>query len=164
MGHDKQKYDFDAVFAAASLATSLKSDDLQAIVRLLKDEDSAVRYWGAVGLLAQGKAGVSAGHDQLVAALRDHSPVVQIAAAEALGRFGNEQDASAALKVLLHSARPEASAFESMAAWNALDYLDERARPAIKAIRALSPDPNNPPPRYGGYGRRLKQQTLADLQ
>ncbi len=164
MGHNEQKYDFDAVFAAANLATSLKSSDLPDIVRLLKDKDSAVRYWGAVGLLTQGKAGIAAGRGELVAALQDSSPIVRITAAEALGRYGDEPDAAASLKVLLHFARPEANAFLSMAAWNALDYLDERVRPIEKALRELSPDPIHPPPRYGDYGRRLKQKTLADLK
>jgi uncharacterized sulfatase len=163
MGHDEQKYDFDAVFAAANLATSLQPSDLPDIIQLLNDKDSAVRYWGAIGLLTQGKAGVAAGHDELVAALNDESPIVRITAAEALGRYGNEEDTAASLKVLLHFARPEANAFLSLAAWNALDYLDERARPAVRAIRELSPDPTSPPPRYGDYGRRLKQKTLADL-
>lgn len=164
LGHDKQKYDFDAVFTAANLATSLKTVDLPAIVALLKSKDSAVRYWGAIGLLTHGKAGVAAGHDELIAALQDTSPIVRITAAESLGRFGSEKDASVALELLLSSARPEADAFESLAAWNALDYLDERVRPIVKRLRQLSPDPISPPQRYGGYGKRLKQKTLADLK
>ena len=68
------------------------------------------------------------------------------------------------LKVLLHYARPEENAFLSLAAWNALDYLDERAAPAEQALLDLSPDPSDLPQRYGGYGLRLKQKTLLDLQ
>lgn len=164
VGHTRSKYNFDAVFSAARMSSSMRSPDLPKIVKLLESDDSAVRYWGAIGLLAQGKQGVEVGHNQLVAALKDDSPMVQITAAESLGRFGNESDTTAALRVLLHNARPEANAFLSMAAWNALDYLDERARPALREIKSLSPDPNSSPPRYGGYGRRLKEQTLAGLQ
>ncbi len=164
VGHDPDKYDFERVFAAAKLATSLQAGDLPQIAKLLESQDSAVRYWGTVGLLSQSKPGVTAGHDQLVAALNDDSPMVRITAAEALGRFGSETDTAAALKVLLHDARPEADAFLSLAAWNGLDYLDQRARPAQQAIRALSPDPKSPPPRYGGYGKRIKEQTLAGLR
>src|SRR4029079_11122420 len=133
---------------------------LPKIVKLLDSADPGVRYWGAIGLLAQQKAGVTAGYDQLTTALKDDSPIVRITAAEALGRFGSAQDTAASLKVLLHYARPEANAFLSIAAWNSLDYLDERAMPALAAIRALSPDPKSPPPRYGGSGRRLKEETL----
>jgi arylsulfatase A-like enzyme len=163
MGHDPKAYDFDAVFAAANRATTLKTEDLPTIVRLLSEKDSAVRYWGAIGLLAQGKAGVAAGHEALIAALKDSSPIVRITAAEALGRFGSDEDAAASLKVLLHCAQPQENAFLSMAAWNALDYMDKRAAPAKQALLDISPDPSDLPLRYGGYGRRLKQQTLADL-
>jgi arylsulfatase A-like enzyme len=160
MGHDATKYDFDTIFAAAKLANSADAG-LQNIARLLESKDPAVRYWGAIGLLTQEK-GFAAGHGQPVAALEDESPIVRITAAEALGRAGGDR-AAAALKVLLHYARPDADAFLSMAAWNALDYLDKSAKPVEDEIRTLSPDPTDPPPRYGGYGRRLKEETLAGL-
>ncbi len=137
IGHNPEKYDFDAIFAAANLATSLRSSDLPKIVAMLHDENSAIRYWGAVGLLSQGKRGTAAGHSELVAALNDESPIVQITAAEALGRFGNEQDTEEALKMLLHFARPQANAFLSIAAWNSLDNLDERGSHQARTSRAI---------------------------
>ena len=70
MGHDPKAYDFDAVFAAANKATSRKTEDLSTIARLLSEKDSGVRYWGAIGLLTQGKAGVAAGHEALVGRAR----------------------------------------------------------------------------------------------
>lgn len=164
MGHDPQRYDSNAVYAAANLATSLRPDDLPKTVALLKNADSGIRYWGAVGLLAQGRAGVAAGHDALVAALDDRSPVVQIMAAESLGRYGNKQDLEKALSVLLTHAQSTADAYVAVAAWNALDELDDRAATIEPQLKALSPDPVNPPPRYGEYGHRLKAQTLADLE
>jgi arylsulfatase A-like enzyme len=163
IGHDPHRYDFDAVFAAASTASSMKASDLPTIAKLLKSGDAAIRYWGAVGLLSQEKNGIRARREQLVAALKDDSPMVRIIAAEALGRFGSSEDAASALQVLLHYAVPSEDAFLSTAAWNALDYLDERAQPAEAALRALSPDPISPPPRYGGYGKRLKEETMAGL-
>lgn len=163
IGHNPQKYDFEAVFAAAKLATSLHPGDLPKIVELLKSKDGGVRYWGAVGLLAQGQAGVAAGHDALVAALNDASPIVCVNAAEALGRYGDSRDAEASLTVLLAYAVPEADAYLSCAAWNALDYLDARAAPAKRQLQDLSPDPTNEPQRYGALNRPLKKQTLSDL-
>jgi uncharacterized sulfatase len=164
MGHDPKKYDFDSVFAAASLATAGKPADLKKIVELLGSKDSGVRYWAATGLLIQGKDGVAVGQKELKAALGDSSPAVRIVAAEALGRFGSGDEAAEALKVLLHCARPEGPAFVAVEAWNALDYLDERARPALSEIRALGPQPIAEPQRYGGYGQRLKEQALKDLK
>ncbi len=164
VGHDLKKYDFDAIFAAANLASSMKAENLPAIVKLLESEDSGVRYWGAVGLLSQGKAGVAAGREELVAALSDKSPIVRVMAAEALGRFGSSDDAAMALEVLLKCSQPSEDAYLTTAAWNALDHLDGRALPAKAKIKALSPDPVSPPQRYGGYGRRLKEETMAGLK
>jgi uncharacterized sulfatase len=165
MGHDPQKYDFGAVFSAAELATSLRTSDLPKLASLLKnDKDSAVRYWAAIGLLAQNEAGVEAAHDALVAALGDKSPIVRITAAEALGRFGNEADTRAALDVLVHFARPEANVYLGVAAWNALDYLDGRARPVLNILENIPPEPLEADLRVNGYGIRLKKATLAGLQ
>jgi uncharacterized sulfatase len=164
MGRDSKRYDFDALFSAADLATSLRGTDLPEIVKLLGHQDSGVRYWGAVGLVAQQEAGVNAGRAQLVAALEDESPMVRITAAEALGRFGSEDERNAALDVLLQYATPDTNFFLAIAAWNALDYLDNKALPKLDAIKSLSTEPQNVPPRMGNYTALLKRKTLADLQ
>lgn len=52
----------------------------------LEADDSAVRYWGAVGLLAMGKD-ADRYRGQLRQALKDPSPFVRITAAEALGHL-----------------------------------------------------------------------------
>jgi arylsulfatase A-like enzyme len=161
MGHDPKMYDCDGIFAAAALATSLKSEDLPKFIKLLESDDSGVRYWGALAVLSQAKAGVAAAHDQLFAALADSSPSVRIIAAEALGKYGSDDDIAASLKVLLRAIQPDQDAYLSVAAWNAIDNLGDNARPAVAAIREISPDPTEPPQRYGGYGRRLKQRILT---
>ncbi len=50
-----------------------------------------------------------------------------------------------------------------VAAWNALDYLDERALPQLNTIKALSTEPKEVPQRMGNYADLLKRKTLADL-
>jgi arylsulfatase A-like enzyme len=164
IGHAPDRYDFDSVFAAAEMASSRKADDVPALIELLKHGDSGVRYWAAVGLLAQEAEGVKAAHEELVAALEDESPIVRITAAEALGRFGDDEDATRALKVLLHYAGPDSNYYLCVAAWNALDFLDERARPALPAIQAMQVERENVPKRLGEYAKRLKQKTLKDLE
>jgi uncharacterized sulfatase len=164
LGHDPDRYDFDAVARSADLATSMRAADLPEIVKLLVNPDSAVRYWGAVGVLAHGKAGVDEARSELTAALDDDSPIVRIVAAEALGRFGSESDVAASLAVLLEHASPESDYFLSVAAWNALDSLEGRARGALAAIRALSVEWPEVSPRMSDYAMRLKQKTLADLE
>jgi arylsulfatase A-like enzyme len=164
VGHDPKKYDFNAIFAAANIASSMKESKLAQIAKLMKSNNPGVRYWGTVGLLSQEKKGMAVGREQLVAALKDESPMVQVVAAEALGRFGTSDDAAAALKVLLKHCQPSEDAYLTTAAWNSLDYLDERAKSAKSVVQAISPDPVSPPQRYGGYGRRLKHETLIGLQ
>jgi hypothetical protein len=163
VGHDQKQFDVDAVYDAAKLATSAAGSELTQVVELLNSDDSAVRYWGAVGLLGKGPAGVAAGHHQLVAALDDAAPSVRVVAAESLGRFGNADDTAKAITVLVECAGPEQDAYLSTAAWNALDYLDDRARPATETLRKISPEPINPPRRYGGYLQQLKRATLDGL-
>ena len=164
LGHDPKRYNFDAIFAAAELASSLDTTKLPEIVNLLNDKDSAVRYWGAIGLLTREQTGVNAGHDALVAALDDKSPMVQIVSAEALGRFGSKADAASALAALLKYAKPEANYYLRIAAWNALDFLDEKARPALFELKAIEPQHTNVPPRISDYTVRLKSQTLNGLE
>ena len=57
MGHDDKKYPFKKIHAAAEMASSMRSQDLLAITKLLDDDDSAVRYWGALGPPHAGKGG-----------------------------------------------------------------------------------------------------------
>ncbi len=61
MGHDPSKYPLQRILKTAELASSLRSDATPELIKSLEDADSAVRYWGALGLLMREKAGVSAG-------------------------------------------------------------------------------------------------------
>ncbi len=166
MGHDPAQYDFDAIFAAANLATSLEAGDLPAIVKLLADKDSAVRYWGAVGLLCHGKAGLEAGHDVLIKALEDPSGSVQIMAAETLGRYGSDTDAKRALDVILSHCNAETGdVYEAILAVNALDYLGDRARSRLADIKQLPLKANqSAPKRVSGYVGRLLPQIITKLE
>ncbi len=165
MGHNPEKYDFDSVFAAANLATSLNSDDLPAIIKLLDSKDSAVRYWGTIGLLCHEKSGLKAGHDALIKALKDPSGSVQVMAAETLGRYGSDADASKALDVIISHCNVETGdVYEAILAANSLDYLGERALPKLAEIKALPSKPNNGPARVSGYVGRLLPEIISKLE
>jgi len=165
MGQNPELYDFDSVFAAADLASSKKKEDLKEIVKLLSDKDNAVRYWGATGLLIHGKAGVRAGHSELVNALGDKSASVAIVAAEALGRFGSDADKAKAVGTLLsHANQATGNVFEAILANNAIDYLDDTAKPFLDEIKALPTKPGKPSPRTDGYVGSLLGKIIADLE
>ena len=101
--------------------------------KLLKDDDSAVRYWAAVGLRALGEKARPA-IDALAAALGDGSPTVRIEAAWALVDLDKGDRALPLLARDLEGADKRAA----VRAARALQMLGEKARPALPAMqRAL---------------------------
>ncbi|MFH1918675.1 MAG: sulfatase-like hydrolase/transferase [Planctomycetota bacterium] len=165
MGHDDRKYPMKKIMATAELASSLKNDVLPALVEAFDDEDSAVRYWAAMGILMRGPEAVRSAGDPLRAALGDDSPYVRIVAAEALGRYGADAEAAKALEVLLKLAPVDSSGvYVSVLALNALDAMDERAKPAADTIRALPEQDPSVPPRMKAHVPNLIRKTLADLE
>ncbi len=158
MGHDERRYPFERVFAAADLASNLRPEGTDELVSLLADSDSAVRYWAAMGLLMRGREAVRAQRDALARALDDPSPDVRIAAAEALGRYGDEADAGRATALLADLADwSRQEVFVPMAALNAIDALGERAEPLKSKLRAKAQGGTFPHRRYSDYVPRLLQ-------
>lgn len=165
MAHDDAKYPLAKIMAVAEQASSLKIDALDDLTTAITDEDSAVRYWAAMGLLMRGETGVSFGRDLLRKALTDESPYVRIAAAEGLGRYGNKQDVAAALPILLDLASPtDNGIYVSMSALNAIDYLDSNAGPIAKQVAELPKQDPAANSRMSAYVSNLIKKTLADLK
>jgi uncharacterized sulfatase len=160
MGHDPKKYPLEKIMAMADLASGLKPDVLPQLKQGLKDYDSAVRYWAAMGLLMRGKSAAQATREELRAALQDKSPSVRIIAAWALGQYGNDEDLDKSLPVLKALAPPDKNgAYASMLALNAIDALGARAaslRDVLKTMPAKDPAAVG---RANGYVSRL----LADI-
>ncbi len=129
MAHDPEKYAQSRILATAELVgTGPKV--LPALVDLLTDEDSAVRYWAAVGLEALGPDAASAA-DALKKVLDDPSPNVRFTTAGVLCRLGFCDDAMPVLiqglldrreVVVLHAART-------------LQLLGDKARPAAHQMQ-----------------------------
>jgi uncharacterized sulfatase len=156
MARDGDRYPLERILKSAAAASSLKPDALPVLQAALRDADSAVRYWGALGLLMRGGPAVSAAGGDLHAALTDDSRYVRIVAAEALGRFGSADDAEQALAVLVELAPIDQNGvFVSMAALNALESLGDRANPAADAIRKFPAQGEVPDARYNSYVPRL---------
>jgi uncharacterized sulfatase len=157
MGHDAKRYPMEKVMAAAEQAS-------RGVRKTLTDSDSGVRYWAVMGVLMRGADAVKASETGLRKALKDPSPSVRVAAAEALGRYA--EDPSEALDVLVaHADASKNSLFVALQAMNAIDYMDARAKPALERIRAL-PDTDKDTrldQRLRTYFGRLKEKALADL-
>jgi uncharacterized sulfatase len=164
MGHDRKRYAMEYIFAMADLASSLKSDALSQLTAGLRDKDSAVRYWAALGLLMRGSNAVAQSRDSLRESLSDKSYSVRVIAAEALGRYGDADDVRLALPVLADAADiSKHGVFVSMLALNAVDAMDDKAAPIRQAVQQLPKAAPSVPGRMKGYVPGLIKKTLADF-
>jgi arylsulfatase A-like enzyme len=118
-------YPLEKIRDMADMVGVAGATDIQ--IQRLRDSDSAVRYWAAVGLHASGE-----GSDALNRALDDPSPPVRIEAAGALLQRGENPDA---LAVLVHDLQANDQNVVLLAA-RALQLLGETSRPAVPQIRA----------------------------
>ncbi|MCX7824489.1 MAG: sulfatase-like hydrolase/transferase [Verrucomicrobiae bacterium] len=158
VAHDETKYPLKKILAAAELASDAKRGGLTELQSLLRDDDSAVRYWAAVGLLIRGRNAVESSRSALTQALVDAAPSVRIAAAEALACHGNLDDRNQALAVLVAAANVQNNPVPvALHALNALANLGDKAASVKPAIAALPATGQPAPERMNGYiGRILK--------
>jgi len=165
VGHDDAKYPMRRIFAAAELATSLEPEAMGELKKALADDDSAVRYWAAMGMVMRGEPAVEAARAELRKALGDDAPSVRIAAAWALGQYGSREDLDKALPVLLgYASYEENGVYLSLMSLTAIDALDEKAARALDWLKAL-PRKVKPEDRRSGYGiEPLVEKILADLE
>jgi uncharacterized sulfatase len=164
MGHDDRKYPLPRILETAELASGMRAGALPVLRKALQDDDSAVRYWAALGILMRGQKGVKASGGELRAALEDRSPHVRIVAAEALAQH-SEGDRKRCLEVLIEHANADRhDVFVAMAALNALDALGSKATPVAAAIRKLPRKARVPDPRYAPYVPRLTEDLAAQFR
>ena len=160
MGHDPKKYPLEPILAMAETASLLKPDVMVFLKEGLRDTDSAVRYWAAMGFLMRGTKAVEAARDELRAALKDESHTVRITAARALGQYGNDADLSLAMPVLKELAPPDKNGvYVSMLVLNAVDALGKKAAPLMDTIKTMPTQDPSAVGRAGGYVARL----VADM-
>jgi arylsulfatase A-like enzyme len=159
MGHDAQKYPLERIFGIAEVASSRKSDVLYQLQRAMKDEDGAVRYWAAMGLLIREPSAVETARADLREALKDESPSVRVVAARALGQFGNADDLDLALPVLKQLAPPDKNGvYVSMLALNAIDALDSKAAGLADFLKTMPTKDPSAAGRADGYVSRLLER------
>jgi len=159
MGHDAEKYPLEKILEMAEAASSARTGEAAALVKGLKDADSAVRYWAAMGLLIRGADAVRAHRALLVGALADASPNVRVIAGQALGCYGDDGDAARALDMLVELADAgKNSVWVSMLALNAIDDMGARAASAKGIVAGLPSQGARTPARMGGYVGRLLEQ------
>jgi arylsulfatase A-like enzyme len=157
-GHDPKRYPAERVLDAAEVASSLRPGVHADLERAMSDPDAGVRYWGVMGVLMRGAEETNAERPRLQKAMRDDaSPSVRIAAAEALGRYGTEDDLRGALQTLLGLADPvKNGAYVAMQALGAIDALGRKADAIRQQVAALpNADPAAPARVRTEYIKRL---------
>ncbi|HEY0074085.1 MAG TPA: sulfatase-like hydrolase/transferase [Abditibacteriaceae bacterium] len=150
---------FEEILAIAEFAASLKADAALQLKATLNHKDSAARYWAVLGLMMRGPNAVQSSREELVKALDDSSPDVKIAAAEALGRYGDKADLARVLPLLGSLANwKNNDVWTTMAALNAVGALQEKAAPLSAIINTLPDDGPAPDARFKEYPTRLLEE------
>lgn len=130
LARDPKAYPMEKILDAADLASRRQPGNLLKLKALLSDREPAVRWWAAVGLTALGKKTKPA-RQALEKALKDASPIVRIAAADALCNVGGTDAALPVLKAGLQHETP----FVRLRAINVIDRIGEAARPLMQAVK-----------------------------
>ncbi len=124
--------DLKAIMEAAESATLGKKENLALLQSFLKSDESAIRYWGATGLLILGSEAQPAKYD-LIATLSDKSVNVVTVAAEALYNLGEKTAAKKALLSVLENPNE----FARCHALNAIDCIEESSREVMEGVIAM---------------------------
>jgi uncharacterized sulfatase len=146
---------FEEILHAAELASRTNHDVERSLIRGLKGDDPAIRFWAAIGfssMKAQDAGGAKVLRD--VAGNDQENAMVRAAAAEALCRCGDSNSAVPILAKLMESD----DEWVRLYAANVLDRQGENKRRAIDVIRRGVGDSND-------YVRRVCRhaiQTLGD--
>lgn len=147
MGHDPRRFAAEKVLAAADLASSLKPGTGKQLRTLMGDPDSALRYWGALGVLMRGASEVQASRAELLKLRDGPAPAAAIVAAEALGQYGTAEDLKPSLDLLIGLSDYEKHGVHvAMQALNSITELGTKAAPLkerIAALPAAKPDPKD---------------------
>ncbi|MBL8221605.1 MAG: sulfatase-like hydrolase/transferase, partial [Bryobacterales bacterium] len=122
MARDGRRYPLERIFGAADAASRPEAGAMARLLGLAEDADSAVRYWGVMGILMRGRDAVRQARMVLVRRLEDDAAAVRIVAAEALARYGEDGDAAKAMDVLVSHIDPRKNSLTVViAAMNSLD-------------------------------------------
>ncbi len=131
MVRDSKLYDLPAYLDAESLALARDPANGTRLVEFLKHEDSAMRYWGVVGLLILGKLDLKI-ESALATVLDDPCGEVRAFSALALLSTGSQAKARQALAGMLREHSPA-----SLMALNVIDWSGDEIAPYLSAMNAL---------------------------
>jgi uncharacterized sulfatase len=163
-GHDPKRYPAERILDAADLASSMKPGVTNKLIEALSDPDSAVRYWGAMGVLMRGESEFKAARSAVVKLASDASPSVRVVASELLGKYGTAEELRSSLETLIRYADPAANGlYLACQALNAIDTLGKKAAPLKERIAALPKPKADESPRVTPIIDRLREAILSNV-
>lgn len=127
--------DLEPIIDAAETATLGKVENLERLQSYLTNEESAIRFWGATGLLILGEKAAPL-TDDILNALTDNSVSVITVAAEAAYNLGKKAEARKALLSVLENENE----FARTRAMNVIDCIEDDASNYIKEIAKMIKD------------------------
>lgn len=131
MMQDQDQTDLPAIVAAAELVGD-QNVSITVIQSNLNNQDSGVRYWGAIAALAlQDKAKPL--QNDLETCLNDSSPSVQIAAAEALCAIDEVEKALPVLERIVDDDRP----WVALYAARTIQLIGTKAKPLVPVMKKV---------------------------
>ena len=123
------KIELESIVDAAETATLGKPENLDELKSYLKNEEPAIRYWGATGLLIL-KENARPALPELKEALNDESASVVNVAAETLYNLGENEAAKKALLLVLENSNE----FARCHALNVIDCIGDKSPEIVEGV------------------------------
>jgi arylsulfatase A-like enzyme len=142
MVRDPELYNLEAYLDAADIALAEDPANIPTLVTMTSDKDSAVRYWGSVGLYLVASE-VKQEQGVIRRLLADESHEVRAMAAYTLFRQGDTAAARAAFNDLLKN-----NSYASLKVLNMIDWIGEGSDAHREVIQAA---------KLGGYESRMRE-------
>jgi N-sulfoglucosamine sulfohydrolase len=155
VGQSEATYPLQRILPVAELAGQRDASNLPKLLATLEDPEPIVRWWSALGLVMLGPQAHPA-EAALKRSLSDPSPLVRVAAAEALYQLGQVDLARDALTEALADDTP----FVRLRAMNVFYRMGDDARPALPAIKQAALQGIQP----AEYVNRLVEQLTEKLR
>jgi N-sulfoglucosamine sulfohydrolase len=155
VGQSEATYPLQRILPVAELAGQRDASNLPKLLATLEDSEPIVRWWSALGLVMLGPQARPA-ETALKRSLSDPSPMVRVAAAEALHQLGQVDLARTALTEALADNTP----FVRLRAMNVFYRMGDDARPALPAIERAALQGIHP----AEYVNRLVEQLSEKLK
>jgi arylsulfatase A-like enzyme len=145
MAQDPERYNIEPIFAMAELAADYTFNILPMLEVGLGDEDPAVRYWAAMGVLIRGKRAFDAMESAIRVALEDSSPSVRVVASNIFALHADGEDRQNAVNQLIDLAKPDIHgvyiALEALNVLKNMGFVNDSTKEAL--LNNKTEDPNS---------------------